>query len=84
MAYAHSQECDGIICGHVHTPKVQQVGDTLYLNIGDWMESCTALVEDNAGHFRHVQIAPQRARMHEPRPGEKRLAGKIREEPVPC
>ncbi len=42
---AHLRGCRGIICGHIHTPADQQVGDVHYLNSGDWVESLTAVVE---------------------------------------
>jgi UDP-2,3-diacylglucosamine pyrophosphatase LpxH len=43
--FARSRECDGIICGHIHTPADQQVGEMHYLNSGDWVESLTGIVE---------------------------------------
>ena len=42
---AQEHKCDGIICGHIHTPADKQVGDIHYLNSGDWVESLTAVVE---------------------------------------
>ncbi len=46
---------DGIICGHLHHPVVQQYGDVLYCNDGDWVENCTALVEDAQGELRLIK-----------------------------
>jgi UDP-2,3-diacylglucosamine pyrophosphatase LpxH len=43
--YAASQDCDGIVCGHIHTPQIAERNGVRYLNSGDWVESCTALVE---------------------------------------
>ena len=40
---------DGIVCGHIHSAEIRQYGDITYYNDGDWVESCTALVEDFAG-----------------------------------
>ncbi|WP_242417232.1 UDP-2,3-diacylglucosamine diphosphatase [Sphingomonas panni] len=40
---------DGVVCGHIHTAEIRQIGDIMYYNDGDWVESCTALVEDHAG-----------------------------------
>jgi UDP-2,3-diacylglucosamine pyrophosphatase LpxH len=37
--------CDGIICGHIHTPADKMIGDIHYLNSGDWVESLTCIVE---------------------------------------
>jgi len=40
---------DGIVCGHIHSAEIRQIGDVTYYNDGDWVESCTALVEDQTG-----------------------------------
>ena len=40
---------DGIVCGHIHCAEIRQIGDMTYYNDGDWVESCTALVEDRTG-----------------------------------
>lgn len=37
--------CEGVICGHIHTPAISEVNGVTYYNTGDWVESCTALVE---------------------------------------
>jgi hypothetical protein len=44
---ARIKGCDGIICGHIHQPAIRQFGDVAYLNSGDWVESMSALVQDN-------------------------------------
>ena len=36
---------DGVVCGHIHTAEMRDLGDVTYYNDGDWVESCTALVE---------------------------------------
>ena len=36
---------DGVVCGHIHCAEIRQIGDVTYYNDGDWVESCTALVE---------------------------------------
>lgn len=48
---ARESGVDGVICGHLHRPEVLDLGDVLYCNDGDWVESCTALVEDFAGQL---------------------------------
>lgn len=40
---------DGIVCGHIHRPKLEEMRDVLYANCGDWVESCTALIEHHDG-----------------------------------
>lgn len=42
---------DGIVCGHIHVPKVRQIDGVLYMNDGDWVENCTFLVEHLDGSF---------------------------------
>ncbi len=46
---ALANQCDGVICGHIHQPAIRQIGGVLYLNSGDWVESLSALVEDHDG-----------------------------------
>lgn len=46
---ARRQGYDGIVCGHIHQPEIRSDDDILYCNDGDWVESCTALVEDRSG-----------------------------------
>lgn len=48
---------DGVVCGHIHTAEIRQIGDVTYYNDGDWVESCTALVEDADGSFRIIDWA---------------------------
>ena len=48
---AHSRNCEGVICGHIHTPDDRMIDGIHYLNDGDWVESCTALVEHHDGRF---------------------------------
>ena len=48
---------DGVICGHIHQAEMCQIGPILYLNDGDWVESCTALVEDAHGHLEILRWA---------------------------
>jgi len=45
---------DGVICGHSHAPADRVIGDVRYLNCGDWLYNCTAIVEDWSGTLRLV------------------------------
>jgi len=48
--------CQGIICGHIHTPADKTLDNGVhYLNSGDWVESLTAIVEPTPGEFELVQ-----------------------------
>jgi UDP-2,3-diacylglucosamine pyrophosphatase LpxH len=43
---ARSQKLDGVICGHIHKPKISISDDNvMYVNTGDWVEHCTYVVE---------------------------------------
>ena len=52
---ASHRKCDGIICGHIHTPEDKHVGPIHYLNSGDWVESLTAIIEHHDGRLELVQ-----------------------------
>jgi UDP-2,3-diacylglucosamine pyrophosphatase LpxH len=48
---ARDMGVDGVVCGHIHCAEIRQIGDITYYNDGDWVESCTALVEDQMGQI---------------------------------
>jgi UDP-2,3-diacylglucosamine pyrophosphatase LpxH len=50
-AEARRRGVDGIICGHIHHAEVRPLDGVLYCNCGDWVESCTALVEHHDGRL---------------------------------
>lgn len=54
--HARSRGCDGIICGHIHRPGVEESDSVTYLNTGDWVENCTALVEHQDGSIHLESI----------------------------
>lgn len=43
--------CQAIICGHTHKPGIKNLGEIVYMNSGDWVESLTALTEDQNGDW---------------------------------
>ena len=45
---------NGIVCGHIHHAEIRYIEDILYLNDGDFVESCTALVEDWNGNLKLI------------------------------
>jgi UDP-2,3-diacylglucosamine pyrophosphatase LpxH len=51
---AKTKHCDGIICGHIHHPENKYYGDIHYLNSGDWIDSLSALVEDEQGQWNII------------------------------
>jgi UDP-2,3-diacylglucosamine pyrophosphatase LpxH len=61
---ARSRGFDGVVCGHIHHAEVRAIGDVLYCNSGDWVESLTALVEAHDGTLsvlRWHEVAPELA-----------------------
>ena len=48
---------DGVVCGHIHHAEMREVNGVLYVNDGDWVESCTALVEHEDGRLELVDWA---------------------------
>ena len=46
---------DGVICGHIHTPAIKHVDGVVYINCGDWVDSCTAIVEHYDGRMELVR-----------------------------
>jgi UDP-2,3-diacylglucosamine pyrophosphatase LpxH len=54
---AAARGVDGVVCGHIHHAEIRMIGGVLYLNDGDWVESCSALVEDAHGHMEILRWA---------------------------
>ncbi|HRP79891.1 MAG TPA: UDP-2,3-diacylglucosamine diphosphatase, partial [Aquamicrobium sp.] len=46
---AERQGVDGVICGHIHHATQRDFDGLAYINTGDWVESCTAVVEHADG-----------------------------------
>ena len=59
---ARRRGVDGVVCGHIHHAEIRTIDGILYCNDGDWVESCTALVEDFDGRLRIVHWAEEHAR----------------------
>jgi UDP-2,3-diacylglucosamine pyrophosphatase LpxH len=53
--YAKALNVEGVICGHIHHANITKFGDVKYMNCGDWVESCTAIVEHYDGKFELVR-----------------------------
>ncbi len=54
---ARARGFDGVVCGHIHHAEMRMVDGVLYLNDGDWVESCTALVEHHDGRLELLDWA---------------------------
>jgi UDP-2,3-diacylglucosamine pyrophosphatase LpxH len=60
---ARHNKTDGVVCGHIHHAQMRMIGDVLYCNDGDWVESCTALVEDRQGNLSIIYWTEDRDRL---------------------
>lgn len=55
IAHCKKGGYDGVICGHIHAAIIREIdGGLIYMNCGDWVESCTALVEHFDGRFELI------------------------------
>lgn len=55
VKFARTRKCDGVICGHIHHPADTWYGDIHYLNSGDWVETLSALAEDEDGNWTIIR-----------------------------
>ena len=55
---ARRNGAQGVICGHIHHAAMRHVEDVVYINTGDWVESCTAVVETEEGDFQIIRWNP--------------------------
>ena len=53
---------DGVVCGHIHTAEMRELGGVTYYNDGDWVEGCTALVEHLDGRMEILHWPEEMAR----------------------
>ena len=47
-------DCSGVVCGHIHVPAIRRIDGIDYHNCGDWIEHCSALIEDLDGRIKLV------------------------------
>jgi UDP-2,3-diacylglucosamine pyrophosphatase LpxH len=52
---ARRQSADGVICGHIHHPAMRKFEEVLYVNVGDWVESGTAVGETREGKLEMIR-----------------------------
>ncbi len=51
---------DGVVCGHIHKAEMREIEGILYCNDGDWVEGCTALIEQPDGTLQLIHWAEER------------------------
>lgn len=76
VRYAERFNVQGVLCGHIHTPTIRQIGETTYYNCGDWVENCSALVETEEGQIELLTNCA--AQTMDLVPSVGRLAGGLR------
>lgn len=54
LKYVKKTGYNHVICGHVHHPDIKMIGNIRYMNTGDWVENCSAIIEDLEGKFHLV------------------------------
>jgi UDP-2,3-diacylglucosamine pyrophosphatase LpxH len=54
IRHARERELDGAICGHIHWPMIKQIDGMTYINCGDWVDSCSAIVERMDGRMELI------------------------------
>jgi len=71
--YTRKKGCCGVICGHIHVPAIRRIDGIDYVNCGDWIEHCTAVVEHLDGRLElvdHTWLADQPTLDEPPLAGE--------------
>lgn len=73
---ARRNNVDGVICGHIHHAVMEDMDGIRYINTGDWVESCTAVVESTEGELQIVKWSEgQPERRKKPRRVRERETG---------
>jgi UDP-2,3-diacylglucosamine pyrophosphatase LpxH len=58
VRYAERYGVEAVLCGHIHNAGIRQIGAVTYYNCGDWVESCSALVENFDGEMELLSFCP--------------------------
>ncbi|HEX8679336.1 MAG TPA: hypothetical protein VF683_05230 [Chthoniobacterales bacterium] len=62
VRYAERHDVEAVLCGHIHNAAIRQIGAVTYYNCGDWVETCSALVENESGEIELVNFSPPASR----------------------
>ncbi|TVQ46393.1 MAG: UDP-2,3-diacylglucosamine diphosphatase [Gammaproteobacteria bacterium] len=54
---ARQRGVDGLVCGHIHHAEISTIDGITYCNDGDWVETCSALVEHSDGRLEILRWA---------------------------
>ncbi len=71
---ARRRGVDGVVCGHIHKAEMRRIDGVLYVNDGDWVESCTAVVEHFDGRLEILNWAERAVRRPMEAPARQAVA----------
>jgi len=79
VVHAKENDCHGIICGHLHRPQDRMLGSIRYINLGDWIENASALIEHSDGRLEllHWGRGPAADRQQPTAAAERSAAAEI-------
>lgn len=85
--YARAHEATSVLCGHIHHAAIHDMDGVTYYNTGDWVESCTALVEHENGQIElltglNQHLDPKRKPRYEEEPSDLEEEEPVRLMPV--
>jgi UDP-2,3-diacylglucosamine pyrophosphatase LpxH len=72
---------DGVICGHIHSAAIRPLDGIVYVNCGDWVDSCTAIVEHHDGRLELIDWRDGGPWARDPGARERDEAGAARQAP---
>ena len=84
LLYAADSGYHGIICGHIHQAKMSSKDGISYFNCGDWVGSCTALVEHEDGQFEILTPEIREPSLHSEEAAQPPRYSPVPGEPRPC
>jgi len=71
VRYSKEYSIDGVVCGHIHSPVIRKIENVEYYNSGDWVESCSVLLEDLEGKISLLtNIHPPAGEGPQPEPAD--------------
>lgn len=78
---AKQRDVDGVICGHIHAAAIKQLDGISYINCGDWVDSCTAILEHADGQMELVEwgLAATQIEQKQTTPAQKLIDDEVRE-----
>ncbi len=80
--HAHERGMAGVICGHIHAAAIRDIDGITYINCGDWVDSCTAIVEHFDGKMELIVWARKNPASEQPMPLTVSAPSSIDREPA--